>query len=102
MPDLVDKAGGPIEVERLVPPEAEPDQLVETDEVVHVGVADEYMRNFADVSGGKRRDISEIEHDGSALKEKRYKQTGIFEDSVYQTGMKDGTHQMGRYFFTCT
>jgi len=58
---VVDEAGGSVEAEALVPPEADAQQVIEADEVIHVGVGDEDPVRLEDHPGRQRPDVPQIE-----------------------------------------
>ena len=68
------------------PSQQQTQQLVETHEVIHMGVADKDVAGFEQVAGGKVAYIPQIEEQGPFLKRQGNEQSGVVEWSVNQTG----------------
>ena len=52
-------------------------QAVEADKMIHMGVADEGMADFKKISGLQDLNVPEVEDEGTFLKQKGNKKTGI-------------------------
>jgi len=62
-------------------------QAVEANEMIHVGVADEGMTDFKQIAGRQGLEVPEVEDEGTLLKLKGNKKTGI---TVISLGWKLG------------
>ena len=92
MADLGDETGGAIEVELLLPAEAEAKEMIEADEVVDVGVGDEDMAGAQELARREGVEGAEIEEEGAAAEEEVDEDPGIVEGGVDQKGVKDRGH----------
>jgi len=92
MPDLIEKAGRAEQMEFFVTSEEYPQKPIEPDEVVHMGMGDEYMGNPQELSRRKGNDVTEVKEEGASLKEKIDKKRRISEWSVYKGWMELWLH----------
>ncbi len=81
---LVQEGGRAEEGNVLVPAQADAEQMVETDEVVHVGVGNEYGADFEDHAGRQSRDISQIEEKCFVMVLEFYVDRRVVEGRIYQ------------------
>jgi hypothetical protein len=93
MPDLIEKAGGPEQMELLVASEKYPKQPIEADEVVHVGMGDKNMGNPQKLARRERGDVAEIEQEGASLEEKIDKDRRVPQRSVNKGRMEQWLHR---------
>jgi hypothetical protein len=70
VPHLVDKTGRTIEMDFLLAAETDPYQLVEADEMVDVGMGDKHVAYPQKLAVREITEISQIEQESSARKEK--------------------------------
>ena len=82
----------PVKAEPLFPPQADAQHPIEADEVVHVGVGDEDVRDAENLSGRKGRGVPQVEEDGPTLEEEVHVDTGVVEGAVDGLGMELGSH----------
>jgi len=68
----------------LVPAQADAQKMVETDEMIHVGVADETMAHFQELSRGKRGEVPHVEEKGLPAVLQLQVNTGVSERVVYE------------------
>jgi len=89
---LGDETGRTVDVKMFVASQEEPDQVVETEEVVDMGMGDEDMRQAQDFSGRQCPYVSQVEEQGAAVVEKVDVERRVVEGAVDQGGMEPGRH----------
>ena len=92
MPDLIEKAGWPEQVEPFVASEKYPQKPIEADEVVHVCMGDEYMGNPQKLARRKRGDVAEIEEERASLEQEIDKNHRVSQRSVDKGRMELWLH----------
>jgi len=75
------------EVQVLVPAQTQPEQMVKTDKVVHVGVRHKDVIDFQEFAGRKEIQIAEIEKDGLPAVLAFHVNPGISERIVNEGGV---------------
>jgi hypothetical protein len=83
------------------PAQDQPQERIESDEVIHVGMGDEYMAELQQIPGRQGMDISQVEQTGAFTEEKGNKEAGVVKRTVHQPGMIGGAHQEGMNLLTC-
>ena len=86
------KAGGADHCDFLLAADAKPQQRVEADEMVHVGMADEDVADPQQVAGAERRQVAEVEQDRPAPVQHLDEQRRIAEAAVDQARVEVGPH----------
>jgi hypothetical protein len=74
----------------FLPPEADAQQVIEADEVIHVGVGDEDVIDLEDHAGCKRLDIAQIEEQGFPAVSQIQVKGGVPEGIVDESGTEHG------------
>ena len=90
---LRDEAGRPEQVHRGRAADAHAQQPVEADEMVHVGVGDERMRDAQELSCRQSREIAQVEQEGAALEQEVDVESGVAEGAVDEGRLEDRTHR---------
>ncbi len=80
---------------------ADPQEMVKSDEVIHMGVGDEYMLDPEDLSRLKSIYLSEVEERGFTPVFEFYIDPGIGRGVVYKTGAEHDTATIDKYAKTC-
>jgi hypothetical protein len=102
MPDLVHEAGRAIEMEFLVPAQKKPDQMVESDKMVNVGVRNEYMAQPEEFPGGEVGDLSQVKKYRPSFEEEIDKEPRVPEGAVDKAWMKQRSHALSHVLtFSC-
>jgi hypothetical protein len=83
--DVVDKAGWPIKVYRLLPPDQHPQQAVKADEMIDMRVRDKDMLKPLDLSRRQIRDVAQVKQN-CALLEQRFDVKGRIARSPVDEG----------------
>lgn len=86
--DIGDEVCGPVQGERLPAPEDNAQQMVETDEMVDMRVADKNMGDLEQVHIGHGGQIAQIKQQRAPLMKELYQNPGVAQNAVYQAGMK--------------
>jgi hypothetical protein len=92
MLDGVDNARRPMDAKRLLPPEQEPQQLVETGEMVHMPMRDEDVADAQKFARAKPPKIAKIEKQRAALENQIDVKAGIVEGVVDESGIEVARH----------
>jgi hypothetical protein len=87
---VVHETGGAEQVHFLVPAEGDPEEMVEADEVVHVGMGDEGMGHFQDFSRGQGGEIPHVEEKGFFPVPQFQENPGISERVIDQVRVQHG------------
>ena len=83
-------------MQRLAAAQKQPQQAVEADEMIHVGVADKDVADLQDVPRRQCRDLTQVEQKGSLLEQKGQEKAGVFKRRVDQPRVVGGAHAQGR------
>src|SRR6185369_15194966 len=89
---LGDKPGRAEEVDTFFASQAEPEQMVEADEMVDVGMGDEDMREPQDLAGREGPDVSQVEEERPPFVKEIDIDRRVVEGAVYQARMELGRH----------
>jgi hypothetical protein len=92
MPDVLDEVGGPEQRERAWSAQADPQQSVETHEMIHVGMRHEDVTRPQDLARGQGGDVAQVEQERSAIKLHVHEQARVREWPVDEAGLEDRTH----------
>lgn len=74
----------------------ETQEPVKTDEVIHVGMADEYMADAQQFARGPCPDVAEVEEQGALFELAVYEQRDIAGRAVDQLRTENGMHAVSR------
>ncbi len=94
MPDLIDEFRRTEQVDPLVTPQADPHQMVEADEVVHMGMGDEDMAQPQEFPRAQMGDLPQVEEDRPLLEEEIDKDSRIAEWAIDEARMKEWAHKL--------
>lgn len=81
---------GAVQAKGPFPPQADPEQVVETDEVVHVGMGDEDVADLQDVPGDEIPEVTQVEEDSVAPVLAVQVDNGVLEGIVDEGGSEHG------------
>ncbi len=59
--DVIEERGRPVEMDAPVPPQGDPEEVIETDEMVHVGVGNEDVVDLQEFTRRQEMEVAEIE-----------------------------------------
>jgi hypothetical protein len=90
--DRVDNARGAMDANDFLPTKQAPQQLVETGEVVHMEMRDEYVADTQELAWSQPTEIAKIEKQRAPLKHKVHVKAGIVEGIVDERGIKMARH----------
>src|SRR5437763_980794 len=68
--NLVDESRGAVKIERLVAPDQDPEQVIEPDEMVDMGVRNENMFEAMDLARRQGGNVAEVEQNGAGFKQR--------------------------------
>ena len=91
--DRIDETSRPIDVEGLLAPEKEPQQLVEAGEVVHMPMCNKDIADAHELARGKPAEVAEIEKQRAPLKHEIHVKTRVVEWIIDKRGVKVGRHR---------
>ncbi|HET9245103.1 MAG TPA: hypothetical protein VFO15_04800, partial [Xanthobacteraceae bacterium] len=89
---LIEKSGRADEVKGGGSVEAQPQQAIETREMIHVGVRNERMRDAQELARGQRRHVAEVEQQGAAAETEIDEQRGIRKGIVDEPRLHEPSH----------
>lgn len=98
MPDVLDDAGRTEQPERALAAHQDPQQLVEADEVVDVGVGDEYVAEPQQLARAQGVQVAEVEQHGAAFEHAVDVERRIAEAAVDQMRVEQRRH-LDRVFY---
>ena len=99
--DIAQEARRPEQGHVLLAAQQAPQQRVEADEVIHVGVRDERVGDLEQLARREGAEVPQVEDQRAAVELQGDEQAGVPERSVDQTRAEAGRHHTGRCFFTC-
>src|SRR5262249_43976027 len=89
---LIEKAGRTDEMKGGGSVEAQPQQAIETREMMHVGVRNERMRDAQELACGQRRHVAEVEQQGAAAETEIDEQRRIRKRIVDEPRLHEPSH----------
>jgi hypothetical protein len=92
MLDRIDKAGGTIEADNLVAADKASEQLIEAREMIHVPVADEDIAYAKELTRRQRREVAEVEEQGTVLEDEIDVEARIIEWIINEMRVKVPWH----------
>jgi len=93
--DALDEARRPEQLERTGAAEADAQQPIEPDEMVHVGMRHEDVTRPQDLARWECGDVAQVEQESAALELHVHEQSGVGERPIDETGLENRTHAGG-------
>jgi hypothetical protein len=92
--DAVDKPRRSVQANRFVPPDQQPKQAVESEEMIDVGMGDEHLAGAEDLACRQSGDVADVEQERGVAEQGLDIDCRVARPSVDKVGMKKRTHRI--------